>query len=228
MSDLSELIQTTKNIEKQNEEIIRLLKKIAGEDEREDKDLAMEDFMKMLMHGNEDEEIPQKEDKMPLDEISKMILKDVDKYPSKQPEPRVYHNVPEPEGTDILNTDHDVGEVCFIEDGEIYKLSVQNNETSIDNLTGSSEPYDFNLQEVVANESIENNQSLSDATVILNKSQLINLPQTLKLCYDEGAKNVFLPWSSIPQLVGAPDVLMQIMNIKYYKTDDELIEILFK
>lgn len=31
MSDLSELIKINKNIEAQNEEIIRLLKKIAGE-----------------------------------------------------------------------------------------------------------------------------------------------------------------------------------------------------
>ena len=33
MSELSELIKINKNIEKQNEEIIRLLKKIAGEEE---------------------------------------------------------------------------------------------------------------------------------------------------------------------------------------------------
>ena len=34
MSDLSELIKIGKNIEAQNEEIIRLLKKIAGEEEK--------------------------------------------------------------------------------------------------------------------------------------------------------------------------------------------------
>ena len=37
MSELSELIKINKNIEKQNEEIIRLLKKIAGEEEDLDK-----------------------------------------------------------------------------------------------------------------------------------------------------------------------------------------------
>ena len=38
MSDLSELIEIAKNIENQNTEIIRLLKKIAGEDEEDEKD----------------------------------------------------------------------------------------------------------------------------------------------------------------------------------------------
>ena len=34
MSELSQLIEINRNIEKQNEEIIRLLKKIAGEEEK--------------------------------------------------------------------------------------------------------------------------------------------------------------------------------------------------
>ena len=37
MSDLSELIKIAKNIENQNTEIIRLLKKIAGEDEEDER-----------------------------------------------------------------------------------------------------------------------------------------------------------------------------------------------
>ena len=40
MSDLSELIKISKNIEAQNEEIIRLLKKIVGEDEKTPKNIV--------------------------------------------------------------------------------------------------------------------------------------------------------------------------------------------
>lgn len=205
MSELSELIEITKNIERQNEEIIRLLRKIAGEDEKPT------------------DEIPT------LDEISKIILKDVgtksdigsvEQESSITLPPRLSENP-------VLENVHDVGEVYFIEGDDVFKLSIKNNETSIDNLTGSSEAIDFNLQEIIANESIRNNQSLNDSTVILNKSQSLKLHETLKVCYDEGAKHVYLPMSSITQLIGAPDALLKALDVKYYKTDDELISIIF-
>lgn len=202
MSDLSELIEITKNIERQNEEIIRLLKKIAGESQ---------------------DDVPS------LDEISRIILKDVDKvYDTKPEEKPPQLNLP-PRQSDnfLLENVHDVGEVYFIEEDDVFRLTVTNNETSIDNLTGSAESSDFNLQEMIANESINNNQSLEDSTVILNKSQSLKLHETLKTCYDEGARHVYLPMSSITQLIGAPDALLRELNVKYYKTDEELIDIIF-
>ena len=48
MSDLSELIKINKNIERQNEEIIRLLKKIAGEKEPEKEEDKLDVFSKMV------------------------------------------------------------------------------------------------------------------------------------------------------------------------------------
>ena len=203
MSDLSELIRINKNIEKQNEEIIRLLKKIAGEKETE----------------KEDEK---------FDLFSKMVSKSLENIGSEPPrEPKL--NFPKsPDANDILNTQIDVGEVYYVEDCEVFKLTIKNNETSIDNLTGSSESSDFNLQEMIANESIKNNQSLSNSTVILTKSQAPILPQTLKVCYDEGAKKVYMPWSLIPQLVGAPDVIVELLNLTFYKSDEELLEMLFE
>ena len=150
MSELSQLIEINRNIEKQNEEIIRLLKKIAGEEEK-----------------TRQEEIPS------LDEISKIILKDVKTTYDAEPvreEPAV--SLPARDSADfLLGNAHDVGEVCFIEEDDIFKLTVKNNETSVNNLTGDADSIDFNLQEIIANESIKNNQSLEDATVILNKSQ---------------------------------------------------------
>ncbi|MBQ2654641.1 MAG: hypothetical protein IJF83_13895 [Methanobrevibacter sp.] len=203
MSDLSELIEINRNIERQNEEIIRLLKKIAGEEEPSKQ---TDDF----------------------DVYSAMVMQSVESIGQRPPaEPNL--NIPKsPDADDILNTEIDVGEVYYVEDCEIYRLSVKNNETSIDNLTGSSKSSDFNLQELIANESIKNNQSLSDATVILTKSQAAVLPQALKLCYDEGAKKVYMPWSLIPQLVGAPDVIVELLNLTFYKSDEELLEMLFE
>ena len=163
MSELSELIKINKNIEKQNEEIIRLLKK------------------------------------------------------------KLYGDLPD----DLLNTKPDVGEVYFIENRNIFKLSVKNNKTTVDNLTGSTKATNFKCQEIVANESIKLNQPTSDATVILNKEQTNNLPEILKLCYDQGAKNIFLPWYSMTQLIGAPETLMSILNLDFYKTEEQLIEKVF-
>ena len=207
MSDLSELIQIAKNIERQNDEIIRLLKGIAGEEE---KPAAGED-------------IPS------LDEISKIILKDIDKVYDVEPvrEEVTISLPPRASENFLLENAHDVGEVYFIEEDDIFKLTVENNETSLDNLTGTGEALDFNLQEMIANETISKNQSLEDSTVILNKSQSLKLHETLKICYDEGAEHVFLPMSSITQLIGAPDALLKALDVKYYKTDDELIEKIF-
>ena len=208
MSDLSELIQIAKNIEKQNEEIIRLLKKVAGEEEK----------------PSAEEEIPS------LDEISRIILKDIDTvYEPKPVEEEVTFNLPPRVSENfLLENSHDVGEVYFIEEDDIFKLTIKNNETSIDNLTGSDDAIDFNLQEIIANESIKNNQSLIDSTVILNKSQSLKLHETLRTCYDEGAEHVYLPFSSITQLIGAPNALLKALNVEYYKTDEELIDIIFK
>ena len=206
MSELSQLIEINRNIEKQNEEIIRLLKKIAEEEEK-----------------HPEEEIPT------LDEISRIILKDVDKVHDIKPEkPEPAFNLPPRESENfILGNVHEVGEVYFIEEDDIFKLTVKNNETSVDNLTGQVDSSDFNLQEMIANESIKNNQSLEDATVILNKSQSLKLHETLKVCYDEGAEHVYIPMSSVTQLIGAQDALLQALNVRYYKTDDELVEMIF-
>ena len=206
MSELSQLIEINRNIEKQNEEIIRLLKKIAGEEEK-----------------TRQEEIPS------LDEISKIILTDVKTTYDAEPvreEPAV--SLPARDSADfLLGNAHDVGEVCFIEEDDIFKLTVKNNETSVNNLTGDADSIDFNLQEMIANESIKNNQSLEDATVILNKSQSLKLHETLKVCYDEGAEHVYIPMSSVTQLIGAPDALLQALGLKYYRNDDELLEMIF-
>lgn len=203
MSELSELIKINKNIERQNEEIIRLLKKIAGEKEPE-----------------------KEEDK--LDVFSKMVSKSLENIGQEPPrEPNL--NIPKsPDANDLLNVEIGVGEVYYVEDGDVFRLTVKNNETSVDNLTGSSESSDFNLQEMIANESIKNNQSLSDSTAILTKSQAQILPEALKVCYDEGAKKVYMPWSLIPQLVGAPDIIVELLNLTFYKTDEELMEMLFE
>ena len=202
MSELSELIKINKNIERQNEEIIRLLKKIAGESEAS---------------GMEPK----------LDELSQMIMKSIENI-EEEPPRRPNLNIPKsPDSRDLLNVEIDIGEVYYVEDGEIFRLTVKNNETSIDNLTGSTESTDFNLQETIANESVKNNQSLSDSTAILTKSQAHILPENLKVCYDEGAKKVYMPWSLIPQLVGAPDTIVELLNLTFYKSDEELIEMIF-
>ena len=189
MSELSELIEINRNIEKQNEEIIRLLKIIANE-------------------SNSASQTPTVE------------------IPYVAP-PSEDLTVDDAEG-DLLDTSLDVGEVLFLEDENIFKLTIKNNEVSINNLTGSAEPDDYSLQEIVANESIRLNQEISPSTVILSKQQSEKLAKTLKISVMQGAKKVFVPIFSMAQLVGAPQELMDLIKIDFYRTHEELFDKLFK
>lgn len=187
MSELSELIKINKNIEEQNEEIIRLLKKIAGESEYD--------------NGN------------PLGYVhlespyEKAAQEDADVPP-------------------VLNDSLDVGEVFFIEQ-DIFKVSVKNNEVTVDNLTGEGECADSSIAEIVAKESAERNQSLEDGTVILTETTNGMLPQTIKKCIDAEGKKAFLPWGQSLELVGAPQNLQTMIQIDLYRTSEQLIEKLF-
>lgn len=208
MSDLSELIETAKNIENQNAEIIRLLKKIAGEEDKTTKAIsksAIDDFT--IDFGDLFKSNPQVSEKEneKMDEIEKSL--------------RI--------GT-LLENSIDVGEVYFIESGDIFKLSIKNNETTIDNLTGDGQPINFNLQELIANKSIENNVSLDDSTVILSMEQSQNLPETIRISVEQNAEKIYMPLSASTQLISAPQYLMNFINFDFYKTEDQLLEKLFK
>lgn len=172
MSELSHLIQINRNIEKQNEEIIRLLKIIANEKGEFSLTEEEDDTWKIGSLG--------------------------------------------------------VGEVYFIEDSDIFKLSIKNNKTSIYNLTGDGEASIFALEELVANESIKNNKSLEDGTVILSNEHSQNLPETLKICVEQGAKKIYMPLFASSQLVGAPQYLMELVKFDFYKNNENLIGKLFK
>ena len=200
MSELSELIEINKNIEKQNEEIIRLLKIIAGEDEvqaKKNEALRLAPDFGDLFSSIKEESV---EDK-PLDDSYRI--------------------------GSLLDNEIGVGEVYFVDGLDIYRLTIENNEIIIDNLTGDSEPNEFALQELVANESIKNNASLDDGTVILSSEQCQNLPETMKICVEQGAQKVYMPLFSSAQLVGAPHNLIEYIRMDFYKNDDHLIEKLF-
>ena len=199
MSELTELIGIAKNIERQNDEIIRLLKKIADEDEQSQ---------------------------------NKPIIDFGDLYLSKENTTEAEAETSQIENRwrigSLLDNEIDVGEVYFIDAGDIFKLSIENNETSLDNLTGDGEPDAFNLQEMIANESINNNASLDDGTVILSMEQSQNLPETLKICVEQGAQKLYIPLFASAQLVGAPQFLMELVKLDFYKNDENLVEKLFK
>lgn len=211
MSELSQLIEIAKNIENQNNEIIRLLKKIAGED-KEDEQLRKykellsftPDFGELYSSDDAIEKIEEKKAESEAEEVENHL--------------RI---------GSILDNVHDIGEVYFLEGKDIFKLSVKNNETIVDNLTGEGEASGFELQEMIANETIKNNVSLDDGTVILNSEQSQNLPETLRICVEQGAKKVYMPIFSSAQLVGAPHYLMTILKLDFYRSEDQLLEKLF-
>lgn len=188
MSELSELIRINKNIERQNREIVRLLKIIAGESDFVDRS------------GYVFPEFPEEETE-------------------------VYENAQEFDS--LLDVTCEVGEVYFI-DGDIFKISIKNNEKVIENLMGDEESINFNVVEFVSDESINRNQSLDDSTVILTDSSKGKLPQTLQLCYEQGAKKVFIPWNQMMELLGAPETLQRLLKLNFYKTEEDLVEKIFK
>lgn len=207
MSELSELIEITKNIEKQNTEIIRLLKKIAGEE-----DDALSQYKSLLEHTPDFGELYISNDKPVESETSEEEVLAENKYQI---------------GT-LLENSLDVGEVYFIEDSDIFKLSIEEGESVIENLTGDSQPSNFALHEVIANESVENDVSLDDNSVLLSSQQSENLPETLRISVEQGARKIYMPLYSSAGLVGASENLMQIVKFEFFKTEEELIEKLFK
>ena len=206
MSDLSELLKTTKNIEKQNAEIIRLLKKIAGEDEEDEKSRRYKELLSYTPDFGDLHISGERKEK----EIEKTEIENPYKI------------------GDMLENSIDVGEVYFLEGVDIYKLSIKNNETVIDNLTGDGEASEFSLQELVANESVKNNVSLADNSVVLSSQQCQNLPETLRICVEQNAKKLYIPLYSSAQLVGAPQRILNLVKFDFYKTEEELLEKLFK
>lgn len=189
MSELSQLIQINKNIEKQNEEIIRLLKIIANEAEDEEIEESAEEEL------NEEY----------LDENT-LFRYGVNKS---------------------IEGEMAAGEVYFIEDKNMFKLSVDENNITIDNLTGSAKPNSFALEKLIANESMKNNVSLEDGTVIISLDNSNNLAESLKICVEQSAKKVFIPVSVSTQLIGAPQQIMQLIKLDVYKNEENLIEKLF-
>ena len=122
----------------------------------------------------------------------------------------------------------DVGEVYFMEDFNPFKISIENNELIIDNFDGSHEARDYYLAEIVANELVKNNKCFDESTVILPESVMENLPLTLEKCIAEGAKKVYGPWKSMMELLNAPQYLQTKLQLDFYKTEEHLIERVFK
>ena len=205
MSDLSELIRIGKNIEAQNEEIIRLLKKISGEEEKT-----------LNIVENQLKPFPEN----PFD-FSTLGYDDLD---DKEDEIVDVFEVETPHFEDSL----DIGEVYFMEDFNPFKITIKNNELIIDNFDGYHEASDYYLAELVANELVKNNKVFDESTVILPESVIGNLPLTLEKCIGEGAKKVYGPWKSMIELLNAPPYLQTKLQLDFYKTEDHLIERVFK
>ena len=128
---------------------------------------------------------------------------------------------------DLLDNEIAVGEVYFM-DGDIYRYRIENNEGVIDNLMGGEVTTNFSAVEKISNESIGRNESIDDGTVILTNSSKGNLPKTLQICHEQGAKKVFIPWDQMMELLGAPDTLQRILKLNFYRNDEQLIEKLFE
>ena len=194
MSGIAELIKINKNIEKQNEEIIRLLKKIAGEEENTET-------------SEDDEKLKQYEKLLAFTpDLGELYIEDNSASKKEKVEKEPVEN--RFRIGSLLDTTIDVGEVYFIEALDIFNL--------------------FDLEELIANESIKNNVSLDDGTVILSSQHCEKLPEILKICVEQGASKVYMPLSASAQLVSAPPFLMDLIQFDFYKNEENLLEKLFE
>ena len=209
MSELSELIKITKNIEEQNREIIRLLKKIAGEEDLKE---TVSNEVKQMMK-------PYPENPFDFSTLSYDDGSDEDFE-----EPVLNFETDNPHFAQPL----DVGEVYFMEGENLFKISIKNNETIIDNLDSSSDPVDYYLAELVANELYNNNQSFDSSTVILPDSVMGTLPIALERCIAEGGEKVYGPWKSMMELLNAPGYLQTELQLDFYKSEEHLLERVFR
>ncbi len=240
---MARLIELNEKIVAQNDEIIRLLLKLSGEDKQNkdvnpltDKanigfDVDVNERGDVVVHSNSSNE--KTADNVEENENS---LFD--------------YNITTKTGESLADIELDIGEVLFVgnsDDGnaDIYKLSVKNSdklkvspqeieaeirsnlsdygcEIIIDNLTGEGITHQYGVPLIVANESLIQNSKLESGTVILDDESFDNLYDILQIAMENGAKNVHLSLKNAMAVINAPPKLLEYLE--FYRNYEQIFD----
>ena len=133
----------------------------------------------------------------------------------------------EVEFKDLLVEPLGVGEVYFLDENELFKLSAYENKIVINNLMTDKDCRDFYMAGIVGNASLDLKQALDTSVCILNNSSKGRLAQSLKILIDNGAKKAMIPWDQTMELLGAPQELQFLIKLDFYRTEEDLKAKLF-
>lgn len=247
--DMARLIELNEKIVSQNDEIIRLLLKLAGEGKSRDDSITNPEvkdsgYDVLVNEGG----------KIFVDSaLSGINLGDFSSSEqSKQMDEKDF-GLSEESGENLLDSKLDVGEVFFIgnsEDGnfDAYKLSIKqsdefkvspknleedirnnipdyNCEITIDNLTGDGITNQYNMPLVIANESLVRNEIIASGTVILDDEPYENLSEIIRFAMENGAKKVHLSLKNAMAVINAPPEILEFLD--FYRTYEQIFDKLF-
>ena len=132
----------------------------------------------------------------------------------------------------LKQDENKVGEVYFGCGCDIYKLKDNGEDTVVENIVGNNNTNKTTLARLIASESLKSGRALMPNTIVLGHvnednsiEKIENIPEVLKSCYENGMKNVLLPFLSAVDLLYAPQELLTTLNLLFYKTHREAIEI---
>ena len=244
--DMARLIELNEKIVSQNDEIIRLLLKLSGEDKQNKDTGSSLDKVNLGFDVDVDED-----GEVVVHPVSSNVKSK--KTVAKKENTLFDTNISTKSGESLSNLKLDAGEVLFVgnsDDGsaDIYKLSVKssdelkvfpkeieedirnkisdyNCEITVDNLTGSGITTQYNIPLIAANESLVQNAILDAGTVILDDESFDNLSDIIKLAMENGAGKVHLSLKNAMAVINAPPKLLEYLE--FYRNYEQMLDKIF-
>lgn len=250
--DMARLIELNEKIVSQNDEIIRLLLKLAGEDTNKDNSLNNSEVpgAEYEVLVNEGGEVLVHSDLSGIS-LGDFSSSDESKQTDEKDDKKVLPDLGlSDDGENLFDCELDVGEVFFIgnsdkENIDVYKLSIKksdefkvspkeleedigniihdyNCEITIDNLTGDGITNQYNVPLIVANESLVQNTVIASGTVILDDEFFENLSEMIKIAMENGAKKVHLSLKNAMSVINAPPVILEYLD--FYRNYEQIFD----
>ncbi|MBR0271631.1 MAG: hypothetical protein IJQ68_06550 [Methanobrevibacter sp.] len=240
---MARLIELNEKIVAQNDEIIRLLLKLSGEDKQKE-------------NGNPSIDKANIGFDVDVDESGEVVVRPnssgekTAKKAEKKDKSLFDLNITTKSGESLDDMELDAGEVLFIgncDDGsaDIFKMSVKNSdelkvfppeieaeirsnlsdyncEIVIDNLTGDGITHQYGVPLILANESLIQNSVIGSGTVILDDESFDNLSDIIQLAMENGAKEVHLSLKNAMAVINAPPKLLEYLE--FYRNYEQIFD----
>lgn len=245
--DMARLIELNEKIVSQNDEIIRLLLKLAGEDNNDSPNNSE-------VSGTEYGVLENEGGKILVDSalsginLGSLSLAGLSKQNDENDSVDLGLSVNN--GENLLDCELNIGEVFFMGysyegNANIYKLSIKesnefkvspkeleeeirnnlpdyNCEIKIDNLTGDGISSQYNIPLIVANESLVQNSKINSGIVILDDQSFDNLPDMIRIAMENGAKKIHLSLKNAMSVINAPPEILEYLE--FYRNYEQIFD----